>query len=99
MIKRELINSRMKDFYDVYIILKENKLSKEPLNESITKTFESRKTDIPRDPFVFIPSFYNDPAKQTQWKFFLRNSKISTVSDSFQDIVLGIKEAFPKIEI
>ncbi|MDR0645936.1 MAG: nucleotidyl transferase AbiEii/AbiGii toxin family protein [Elusimicrobiota bacterium] len=92
MIKRELINSRMKDFYDVYVILKENKLSKETLKEAITKTFKSRKRDPPQNPFVFTPAFYNNATKQTQWKYFLKKNKITGVSEDFKDIVLGIRD-------
>lgn len=94
MIKRELINSRMKDFYDVYVILKGNKLNKVTLKEAIIKTFKNRKTEIPKEPFVFTPAFYNDATKQTQWKYFLKKSKITSVPEDFNDIVLAIKEAF-----
>jgi predicted nucleotidyltransferase component of viral defense system len=96
MIKRELINSRMKDFYDVYVILKENKLDKEILKEAITKTFKSRKTELPKDPFVFTPTFYNDPTKQTQWKYFLKKSKIMSIPEDFKDVVFGIQKSLMK---
>lgn len=47
MIKKDLANSRMKDFYDVYRILKENKIDKSLLKEAVSKTFKNRKTLIP----------------------------------------------------
>jgi len=40
------LNSRMKDFYDIYILLSEKKLNRDILQEAIEITFQRRGTDI-----------------------------------------------------
>lgn len=46
VINRGILNSRMKDFYDLYYLINYKKISKENLKSAIEKTFENRKTDI-----------------------------------------------------
>jgi predicted nucleotidyltransferase component of viral defense system len=90
MIKKEILNSRMKDFYDVYILL-DAKINNKTLKEAIKNTFDNRKTELPKTPFVFTEEFYNDANKQIQWKAFLKKNKIDNISDKFKDIVIAIK--------
>ena len=44
MIVLDAANSRMKDFYDIYQILKENTISGKSLVEAINQTFQTRHT-------------------------------------------------------
>ena len=44
MIQLSEANSRMKDFYDIYTLLKKNKIDKQALTNAIKLTFETRKT-------------------------------------------------------
>ena len=46
VISRGILNSRMKDFYDLYYLINYKEFSKENLKSAIEKTFENRKTDI-----------------------------------------------------
>ena len=97
MIKKEIVNSRMKDFYDVYVILKENKIDINILKKAVSETFKNRQTAIPENPYIFYSEFYNDDIKQTQWKAFLRKNKLSGIPENFKDIVFAIKKFLIKI--
>lgn len=46
VISRGILNSRMKDYYDLYYLIAYKDFSKENLKKAITKTFEKRETSI-----------------------------------------------------
>ena len=46
VISRGILNSRMKDYYDLYYLITYKEVSKENLKKAITKTFEKRETRI-----------------------------------------------------
>jgi hypothetical protein len=62
----------MKDFYDVYIIIRTFELNFVEVATAIQQTFERRKTDIPIEmPVVFTEKVYQDSTKQKRWKAFV----------------------------
>jgi len=75
MIQLGELNSRMKDFYDVYILLTNNKIDETVLSEAIFSTFEQRNTLIKSTPEIFTKEFYLYKPRQTVWKFFLKKIK------------------------
>ena len=46
VISRGILNSRMKDYYDLYYLITYKDFSKDNLKNAILKTFEKRDTDI-----------------------------------------------------
>lgn len=46
VISRGILNSRMKDYYDLYYLITYEKYSKDNLKEAILKTFQKRNTEI-----------------------------------------------------
>jgi len=76
MISLGALNSRMKDFYDVYILLKNNEINNDNLHDSILQTFKNRNTFFIENQELFSPLFYENPHFQTMWKAFLRKMKI-----------------------
>jgi predicted nucleotidyltransferase component of viral defense system len=67
-------NSRMKDYYDVWMLTSAFEIDKERLRRAITATFARRSTLIPADvPDGLSDAFAADPAKQRQWNAFSRN--------------------------
>lgn len=75
MIDRGLANSRMKDFFDVYTILKAGTLNNDILQKAISSVFTNRGTGYYENHVLFNGEFKNDPIKQTQWKSFLKKIK------------------------
>ncbi len=67
MVKLGLLNSRMKDFYDIWFLSRTFDFKGETLVEAIAKTFKKRKTPLPNEPTIFDPSFMRDKNKQAQW--------------------------------
>jgi predicted nucleotidyltransferase component of viral defense system len=72
MISLSVANSRMKDFYDIFILLSTENFDGRVLWEAIFETFQRRGTNLEKDHPVFSPSFIEDVNRIKQWKAFLR---------------------------
>jgi len=91
MIALSILNSRMKDFYDVYTLLNNNKIENYNLRSAIFQTFIQRDTNFTENHPLFSESFYEDKYRQTMWKAFLR--KIGYPDDlDFSIVVKSIVE-------
>lgn len=75
MIDRGTINSRMKDFFDVYSILKAGKVDEALLKEAVIEVFANRGTELDADNVVFTDDFAQDGMRQTMWKAYLKKIK------------------------
>jgi predicted nucleotidyltransferase component of viral defense system len=72
-------NSRMKDYYDVWMLTSAFDLDPERLRRAIAATFARRNTAVPAAvPDGLAAAFGADPAKQRQWDAFRRNLSGST---------------------
>lgn len=66
-------NSRMKDYYDVWMLTSSFELEPERLRQAIAATFARRKTEVPADiPDGLSDVFSADAGKQRQWDAFAR---------------------------
>ncbi len=91
MVKLGQLNSRMKDFYDIHVLLCQFEFDGGILSLAIERTFANRGTMIDSDPFVFSPPFLEDSIKQTQWTAFVRKSKLTGAPESFAGVVREIQ--------
>lgn len=93
MVHLGFTNSRMKDFYDIWIMSERFSFDGKLLAESMRKTFDRRKTAIPSEmPFAFTSQFYEDPSKQAQWQAFIRKNKLHLgETTAFADVIDRIK--------
>lgn len=57
------LNSRMKDFYDLWLLARQFEFNGSTLAQAIKATFSHRRTEIDPDPVALTPEFTrNDPA-------------------------------------
>ena len=84
------LNSRYKDFYDIYVLSKKYEFSYEKLRNAVTETFENRGTPMTMDSAAFGEEFLNDPMHQTRWKSFLKKKK-ALIQVSMTDAMDRIK--------
>jgi predicted nucleotidyltransferase component of viral defense system len=76
-----IANSRMKDYFDLWILSRHTEIDGDTLRRAIRATFDRRKTALPPDiPFGLTDGFAQDAHKQTQWRAFIR--KEQTRSDA-----------------
>jgi len=91
MVKLGILNSRMKDFYDVWLLSHLFDFKGEMLAEALEKTFKNRNTPIPITPTVFTSTFVEDADKQVQWRGFIRKAKLADAPEVFEDVVAAVK--------
>jgi len=68
MTKLGTFNSRMKDFYDIWILSRQFSFDGASLADAISQTFANRQTAVTAKPVALTLAFSRDNAKQTQWR-------------------------------
>lgn len=67
-----IANSRLKDYFDLWILASQTDFDPEILTGAIRATFARRRTPIPEEiPFGLSEAFAQDRQKQIQWQAFL----------------------------
>lgn len=84
-----LINSRYKDFYDIYILAKSYDLSGLELQKAIQATFSHRGT-VFDDIVAFEDGFTEDVVRRNRWKSFIKKKK-AIENVSFEGVVALVK--------
>lgn len=78
MVALGLANTRLKDFYDIWILAQTYEFNDDRLAQAIAATFARRKTAIPTErPDGLTSSFARDPAKQQQWAAFVQEVAVN----------------------
>jgi predicted nucleotidyltransferase component of viral defense system len=91
MVKLGVLNSRMKDFYDIWFLSHTFDFKGEILGEAIEKTFGKRNTPVNLKAALFDPSFGMDRDKNFQWRGFIRKTKLTGAPETFEEIVAAVK--------
>jgi hypothetical protein len=77
MVKLGELNSRMKDFFDIWLLSRSFDFDGPILREAIEKTFEQRGTVLPiGEPVALTAEFSANPQTQAQWAGFIRRMKL-----------------------
>ena len=81
-------NSRMKDYFDVWLLSGKFDFQGERLAQAIAATFARRNTEIPATVPVGLSTVYaTEPIKQTQWKAFWRKVVRTEPTPDFAAVV------------
>ena len=80
-----VINSRYKDFYDIYMIGNSMHIDRDELRSAIIETFTNRNTNM-NDIVAFTDEFINNKINQTRWKAFIKKKQVKE-EVSFEDVV------------
>lgn len=90
------LNSRMKDFYDIYTLITTQSINVGILNEAITQTFTQRNTTINFNSIVFTEEFYKDAKRIKMWNTFL--NKIDVPIINFETVIKTIQNILKEIK-
>jgi hypothetical protein len=97
MVHLGMLNSRMKDFFDVWFLARSFPFEAAALADSIHATFKRRGTALEAEGFdALIGELSVDDSKLTQWRGFLNKGKLAA-PPKFADVVSAIREfaSFP----
>lgn len=90
-VKNVFLNSRYKDFYDIYVLSKKYPFNYEDLHNAVIETFTNRKTTMTLDTAAFSDKFLNDIMHQNRWNSFLKKKK-TLIPVSMNDVMDRIKK-------
>lgn len=85
-----LANTRMKDFYDLWLISHSFGFDGGVLNAAFRRTFDRRRSEVPAD----VPSGLSDAfasEKNGQWRAFLSRERLSAVPGDFCTVVKQLR--------
>lgn len=86
-----MANSRMKDYFDLWFLLREDELDRAELRRAIDATFARRRTPLPVSlPVGLSADFAADSGKQKQWIAFLKKNGLSPLP--FDEVVQFLAE-------
>ncbi|MFZ4618150.1 MAG: nucleotidyl transferase AbiEii/AbiGii toxin family protein [Rectinemataceae bacterium] len=87
MVKLGSLNSRMKDFFDIWLLSRQFDFDASTLREALRLTFEKRGTDLAG--LGFFPQDFAQ-AKQVQWKAFRSRMKLDHSPELFSDVLVHL---------
>ena len=91
-----MTNSRMKDYFDLWVLLRDDDLDPAQLRQAIEATFVRRQTPtLTGVPVGLTDNFAADAGKQTQWRAFLKKNKLEPIA--FNDVVQMLRGVFQRI--
>ena len=88
MVKLGVLNSRMKDFYDIWLLSRQFDFDGARLAEAIRLTFERRGTALPTEIEAFTEPFID--AKHIQWTTFWKRLQQDHVPVSFKEVTTAV---------
>ena len=87
-----LLNSRMKDFYDVWLLSREFDFDGAKRAVAIRATFGRRRTELPAElPRALGDEFVGDADKQGQWRAFVTRGQLRRGEVGLEEVVQGIR--------
>jgi hypothetical protein len=89
--KLGLLNSRMKDYYDLALLSRMYSFEGENLITAIVATFGHRGTGIEAEPIGLTEPFYSDPARAIQWRAFVRRSRFTEEPGDLEKLVAEVR--------
>ena len=88
MIERGMLNSRMKDYFDLLHLSRTRRFDADGLARALAATATRRGVPISAGPIVGISTrFGNDPIKQSQWQGFCRRLRAGHPVDPLPTVV------------
>ncbi|NJL28051.1 MAG: nucleotidyl transferase AbiEii/AbiGii toxin family protein [Thermoanaerobaculia bacterium] len=80
-------NSRLKDFYDLYVLSHQFSFEGERLARAIVATFEHRRGEISAElPVALSPRFYADESRASRWRTYLTRDQLPGAPADFSAV-------------
>lgn len=93
MVRLGQLNSRMKDFYDIWLLSRQCEFDGPTLCRAVAAAFSRRDTPLPPQlPLALTPAFGQDAEKVVQWRAFLSRTGLEVEDRRFEDIVAEVRQ-------
>jgi hypothetical protein len=91
-----MANTRLKDYFDLWVLLTEEDWSPPELRSAVEATFARRQLAVPTEvPTGLSETFARDPTKQAQWAAFLRKNRLAP--RDLAEVIAPLRAAFQKL--
>jgi hypothetical protein len=91
MTKLGELNSRMKDFFDIWLLSRQFDFHGETLRSAIERTFAHRQSAIVVDATALSDDFASLPGKQQQWEAFVSRSRIAEAPTNLAEVIRDLQ--------
>lgn len=85
MVQLGTLNTRMKDFFDIWLLASQFNFTGPELAQAVEKTFAHRGTRLDADPVALTPSFMAAENTQKQWAAFVKRSQLDNAPKTLDD--------------
>jgi len=85
-----IANSRLKDFYDLWLIAQTFAFQQPALVEAVRRTFERRETSLPADTPVGLSDEFT-ATWAAQWRAFLGRERMAAAPDAFAVVIADLR--------
>jgi hypothetical protein len=86
-----MVNTRMKDYFDLWVILRHRELDHELLSEAFDATLQARRTPKPSGiPLGFSDSFFTNQSVVLSWNAFITRNKLE--AKTLEETVVELRE-------
>lgn len=93
-----MANSRMKDYFDLWMLRRDGDLDDAELVRAIQATFTRRRTALPEGvPAGLNDAFATDVGKLTQWRAFVTKNKLDAIA--LGELVQVLRAEFQRLKI
>jgi len=86
MLHRGTLNSRMKDFFDIWALSRARSFDGSTLSLAVQTTCEQRETIVTASPIALGPEAIEDPQKAMQWTAFRKRLGLSDAPETFSEV-------------
>lgn len=90
MVAKGILNSRMRDFFDIWALSRQFRFNGDVLATAIAHTFAQRNLGVDPHPPALTDAFAADPSKAAQWRGFLRKGRLQNTPPDLAQVVHGI---------
>ena len=87
-----ILNSRLKDYFDIWLLSHVYSFEGATLADAIRATFENRSTPVDPEPPGLTEIYSSDPARLRQWSAFQRRNRISTAPETLPHLVQLVRD-------
>lgn len=93
-----MANTRLKDYFDLWLLLSDGRLDPLELRGAVTATFARRKMPMPiAMPVGLSEAFSTDTSKRLQWNAFLKKNRLDAME--LPNVVARLRDHFREIGV
>lgn len=93
-----MANSRMKDYFDLWMLLRDGDLDDAELVRAVQATFTRRRTALPDGvPAGLSDAFASDAGKLSQWRAYVSKNKLNAIA--LGELVQALRAEFQRLKI